>query len=89
MPDAAKCMADMNAKANALLEKQNAAADRAHEWADKGDAYVTILTLQAVVLFLYGLSLTFRGRLSPYIFVGAGTLIAGVSVIWTAWITIF
>jgi hypothetical protein len=44
MPDAAKCMADVNAKANALLEKQNAAADRAHEWADKGDAYVTILT---------------------------------------------
>jgi hypothetical protein len=89
MPDAAKYMADMNAQANALLEKQNAAADRAHEWADKGDTYVTILTLQAVVLFLYGLSLTLRGRLSRYIFVATGTLIAGVSVIWTAWVTIF
>jgi len=89
MPDAARYMADMNAKANALLEKQNAAADRAHEWADKSDAYVTILTLQAVVLFLYGLSLTLRGRLSRYIFVAAGTLIAGVSVIWAIWVTVF
>ena len=44
MPDAAKCMVDMNAKANALLEKQNAAAGRAHEWANKGDDYVTIPT---------------------------------------------
>jgi hypothetical protein len=89
MPNAAKYMADMNAKANTLLEKQNAAADRAHEWADKSDAYVTILALQSVVLFLYGLSLTLRGRFSRYIFVSAGTLIAGVSVTWTVWVTIF
>ena len=36
-----------------------------------------------------GLSLTLRGGLSRYFFVAADTLIAGVSVIWTAWVTLF
>jgi hypothetical protein len=37
----------------------------------------------------HGLSLALRDRLSRYIFVAADTFIAGVSVIWTVWVTIF
>jgi len=65
----------------ALTERYTNAAGLGRAWSDKANAYVTQLTILAVILFLYGLSTTIAGPVR-WLFVGAGTLIAGVVALW-------
>jgi len=63
MPNAEAYVANSNAKANELVEKQNAAADDYHAWSSKADSYVGVLTIMAVAFFLFGLAQALTGRM--------------------------
>lgn len=84
MPDAEAYFADWQAPIQELLAQQQEAAEAANRWGDKADAYTSIVTVLAVALFLYGLSLVIRGRLR-YLFALVGTVVAGLSLLWTLW----
>lgn len=64
-----------------LLEQRAFAIETANIWGGKADGYVTILTLLAVSLFLYGLSTTIKGDMR-YLFAVVGTLLVGLSLLW-------
>lgn len=63
MPNAEAYIANSNAKANELVEEQNAAADDYHAWSSKADSYVGVLTILAVAFFLFGLAQALTGRM--------------------------
>ena len=50
-------------------------------WGEKGDNYVIHLTLLTVALFLYGLATTVLRKLKWY-FVGAGSVIGAITLLW-------
>lgn len=68
-------------EATALTERYTNAARLGSAWSDKANTYVAQLTILAVVLFLYGLSTTISGRVR-WLFVSAGTMLAGIVVLW-------
>lgn len=61
-------------------------ADKANDYGNKADAYVALLTVLAVGLFLIGLSLTVSGR-GRYLLAIPGVAIAVVCVVWAVFIT--
>lgn len=69
-------------KARGKAEWQRAMALQAEVWEAKARGYLSIITILAVGLFLFGLSLTIPGAVR-YILVGAGLLIVIVSGVWT------
>jgi tetratricopeptide (TPR) repeat protein len=58
------------------------------EWSARASAYQTIITLTAVTLFFYGLSLTLEGCLK-WAFVGLGSLNIGVIGLWALAMLVF
>jgi len=82
-PDLQQFATDSQKTSLELLKKQNVAADAAQYWGNKGDAYVTLLTLLAITLFLYGLSLIMETRLLRYLFSGIGLIVFIVSLLGT------
>lgn len=80
--------ADINLVTTTLLLEQRAVAiESASAWNSKSDGYVTILTVLAVALFLYGLSTTVRTNLR-YLFSLVGTFLVGLALVWAAFLTI-
>ena len=65
---------------------QQVFADKANDYGNKADAYVALLTVLAVGLFLIGLSLTVSGR-GRYMLAIPGVAIAAVCVVWAVFIT--
>lgn len=81
-PDIAGYEADVYlVKATAQAERYLASAALDNAWSDKANTYVTHLTLLAVTLFLFGLSVTMTGR-TRWLFLGAGLLITAVTMVW-------
>ena len=70
-----------------LSEKFANASQVARIWRAKADAYRNHLILFALALFLYGLSTTFDEKMR-WIFVGVGTLIANVAMVWLVVVTL-
>ncbi len=70
-----------------LLEQRAFTIKTANAWGNKGDGYVTVLTVLAVALFLYGLSTTISGVVR-YLFALAGSFLVVVCVLWTGILTI-
>lgn len=72
-------------EANRLVELQNDAADAYDAWNQKSDAYVTVLALMAIVLFLYGLA---QASDSPArrAFLAMGAAVQVLGLIWTVMI---
>jgi tetratricopeptide (TPR) repeat protein len=66
--------------------RQGVLADRANDHGDKADAYVAVLTVLAVALFLLGLSLTVQGR-SRFVLAVPGVVIGVACVGWAAYIS--
>jgi tetratricopeptide (TPR) repeat protein len=66
--------------------KQQVFAAEANDYGNKADAYVALLTVLAVGLFLIGLSLTVSGR-GRYLLALPGVAIAVVCVVWAVFIT--
>lgn len=64
-----------------LTERFLATFETSEAWGDKADTYVAHLTILAVTLFLYGLSVTLIGQVR-WLFVILGSLFALVTVIW-------
>ncbi len=81
-PDAAQYLADSSAAAMAMLAEQNEAAAQADLWGNKADLYVSVLTVLAISLFLYGLSLALSTWIR-YLFALVGTIVAGACALWT------
>jgi len=73
---------DVMAPAWELLAQQNAAVEERDAWGAKADRYVSIITLSAVGLFLYGLALVTKGRVH-WVFVVVGIALTGASALWT------
>ncbi len=69
----------------ARLEQQVFAAE-ANDYGNKADAYVALLTVLAVGIFLIGLSLTVSGR-GRYLLAIPGIGIAVICVVWAVFIT--
>ena len=65
-----------------LLAQQNASVEERDAWGAKADRYVSIITLSAVALFLYGLSLVSKNRVR-LVFVAVGIVLATASALWT------
>jgi hypothetical protein len=65
-----------------LLAQQNASVEERDAWGAKADGYVSIITLSAVALFLYGLSLVTKSRVR-LVFVAVGIVLTGASALWT------
>lgn len=70
-----------NADTDEARLSQSVEADRANDHGGKADAYVTILTVLAVALFLLGLSLTVKAR-NRYVLAAPGVAIAVVCILW-------
>jgi tetratricopeptide (TPR) repeat protein len=70
-----------------LLEERAFAIETANVWNSRADGYVTILTVLAVSLFLYGLSTTITGGLR-YLFAIVGTFLVGLAILSTANLTL-
>lgn len=66
--------------------RQGVQADLANDHGDKADAFIAVLTVLAVALFLLGLSLTVQGR-SRYVLAGPGVVIAFACVAWVGLIS--
>jgi len=82
MPDSDAYLADINRKANEMLEKQNAAADEFLKWNNKSDSYVGVLTVMAVAFFLFGLAQALKGKMR-LIFAIFGLVILLTASAWT------
>jgi len=65
-----------------LTERFTAASGVKEAWDSKSNTYIVHLTLLAVALFLYGLAVTISGQLTRWIFMGVGSAIAIVALIW-------
>ena len=87
LPDGEAYLADSSAKANEILEKQNAAADDYHKWSSKADSYVGVLTVIAVAFFLFGLAQALTGRMR-LVFAIFGAVILLASSAWTVLILV-
>ena len=70
-----------------LLEERAFTIETANIWNSRADGYVTILTVLAVSLFLYGLSTTIKGGLR-YLFAIVGTFLVGMAALSTANLTL-
>lgn len=68
-------------EATMLTERFAATTAKANSWKQKQDAHFTQLLFLAITLFLFGLSTTIAGRLR-WLFVGVGTVIAIMAVVW-------
>ena len=83
--DVAKYEADTYlVEITALTEKFIAASSVKDAWDAKANTYIVHLTLLAVALFMFGLSITLSIPATRKVFVGAGTLAALVAVGWAA-----
>lgn len=71
-----------NESPDAARLRQAVEADLASDHGGKADAYVAVLTVLAVALFLLGLSLTVQGR-SRFVLAAPGVAIGLVCVAWT------
>ena len=69
------------AEANRLVRLQNEHADEYQRWSRKGDAYVGVLALLAIALFLFGLAqaASVRTRRTFTVF---GSVVLAVSILW-------
>ncbi len=72
----------------ALTEKFVAASSVKDGWDAKANTYIVHLTLLAVALFMFGLSITISTPATRIVFVGAGSLATLVAVVWATSITL-
>ncbi len=80
-PDVSRYYAEHDYDPTYLRERRDAAVREGNAWSNKASTYVTVLTLLAVSLFLFGLATTIGGRVRSA-FVGLGILIALVATGW-------
>ncbi|MFH2103308.1 MAG: hypothetical protein ABIJ39_08135 [Chloroflexota bacterium] len=82
LPDMDAYMAARTVVTNALLEKQNAAADTYHIWNGKADSYVAVLTILAIAFFLLNIAQSTRPGLRLF-FGTCALLVMGIASLWT------
>ena len=82
LPDFSRWMDDGMAPILELLALQNASVEERDSWRAKATTYVSILTLSAVALFLYGLSLVTKRRVR-LVFALVGLVLTIGSALWT------
>jgi hypothetical protein len=87
-PGLQKYIDDQAAIANAIVEKQNAAADHYHKWNSKGDAYLAILTVLAVAFFLLGIGQSVNRPRLRLFFAVCGAFIMLVCTAWSVLVLI-
>lgn len=84
-PDVARFEAETYVKQLAVLDQKFKAASAVKDaWDSKANAYVFLITLLSVSLFLYGLSLTVSSRFAQGLFTAVASVLALVVAIWAA-----
>lgn len=58
IPDLEAYLADLSKASTELLAKQNTASDDYHQWDNKADSYIAVLSILAIAFFLLGLAQT-------------------------------
>lgn len=81
LPDLTGYLDNTYAEANRLVVVQNEQADAYQRWSKKGDAYVAVLALLAVALFLFGLAQA-AGERTRRTFTIFGATVLGISTVW-------
>ena len=81
LPDLTGYLDNLNAEANRLVLIQNEQADEYQRWSKKGDAYVAVLALLAVSLFIFGLAQAASER-TRRTFTIFGAVVLGVATAW-------
>jgi hypothetical protein len=87
LPDLTGYLDNLNVEANRLVALQNDQADAYQRWSKKGDAYVAVLALLAVTLFIFGLAQA-AGERTRRTFTIFGAIVLGASTIWALTILI-
>ncbi len=84
LPNLQSYLGDQDKIANDIVSKQNAAADEYHHWDNRGNGYLTILTILALVFFLLGLAQNSQ-KLRLFFALAAVLILAacGVGTLWT------
>jgi tetratricopeptide (TPR) repeat protein len=81
-PDVARYESDVYVVESARLSEKFAAYNElGNAWDNRANTFIVHLTLLAVTLSLYGLSTTLRGFMRG-VFVGLGTIIAAIVMLW-------
>jgi tetratricopeptide (TPR) repeat protein len=80
--DRARFVEEALAPSYRAAEYQKAYAAERDGWGSKGGAFVALVTVLAVALFLLGLSRTSVAAASGTLLAGAGAALAGVALIW-------
>lgn len=81
-PDVSRYESDVYvAESTRLSEKFTAYNELSNAWDGRANTFIVHLTLLAVTLSLFGLSTTLRGFMRG-VFVGLGTIIAGIVMLW-------
>jgi tetratricopeptide (TPR) repeat protein len=78
---------DRNIEPDKVRLQQAALSEKVNAWGNKANSYVAVLTLLAVALFLFGLSLTVGGGVRRLIAAPAVAIFAA-SILWSAIITV-
>jgi hypothetical protein len=86
IPDLEAYLADQSKSPNDLVAKQNVASDAYHQWSTKGDAYVAILTVLAIVFFLLGLAQS-SGRMRLF-FALSALVVMLIAAAWTGYVLV-
>jgi hypothetical protein len=83
LPKTDQYLLDLNENMNAILAKQNEAADAYAKWNRKADSYVTALTILAVAFFLFGLAQAVKTVRMRLTFAGFGMVVILFSLLVT------
>jgi hypothetical protein len=82
-PDMLTYISDQVVEANSLVAKQNTAADAYHFWDNKGNSYLTVLSILALVFFLLGIAQNSRELRVFFTTAALSILLAcGVATLW-------
>jgi tetratricopeptide (TPR) repeat protein len=87
LPDISKVerLDGLRHEAQRLTLKQAALTETRVTWNTRSTQYTTVIAVLSVALFFVGFSIVVRGPLSPG-FYAAGLVVAGLVVVWAAWI---
>lgn len=85
-PDADAYITDQSQAANDLVVKQNAASDDYHQWDNKADSYIAVLSILAIAFFLLGVAQS-TARMRIFFAVSALAVML-IAAAWTGFILI-
>jgi hypothetical protein len=86
LPNEKAYLEDLSKAVNEFVAKQNTASDEYHNWDNKADAYIAVLSILAIAFFLLGLAQS-TGRLRLFFAISALAVMV-IAAVWTGFIMV-